>query len=475
MFRVPLVADAARPELHHPPGRHQGPERRPVPGPRQATATRSGYVSGQARTTRSSGCCPSVGRGVGRRPDQGAGALDRPRHRRRGRSSPTGRAVRTPCAGRADGGITARTGGVVGRPARSGCRTTRDGLTAAQLAAKWPHLAGYQVFKVRTQPTSTMVPEALRGQVVAVETARRAAPCADATVGADPRRARRPLRRRGRGRGPRADVRGGDADPARCGRPPPRTARAAAVRQRHRRGPPARSLAMTPRRRQRRVDRHRRRDLDGHVLPLRGRGLRPQHAAGRHQPRSPTRTRWPVHEQRRAARSSTSTDPALKPAGWDDVAKPPLAAPEDIALYELHVRDFRVNDATVPEPTSAAPSRPSPLDGSNGMKHLEGAGRRRPDPRAPAAGVRHRHRQRGPSRPGSSPAGDLAALPARLRPAAGRASAAVADQDGFNWGYDPLPLHRARGQLRDRPGRRDAHRRVPRDGAGAERRPACAW
>ena len=29
--------------------------------------------------------------------------------------------------------------------------------------------------------------------------------------------------------------------------------------------------------------------------------------------------------------------------------KPPLAAPEDIVLYELHVRDFSANDATVPE------------------------------------------------------------------------------------------------------------------------------
>ena len=30
-------------------------------------------------------------------------------------------------------------------------------------------------------------------------------------------------------------------------------------------------------------------------------------------------------------------------------AKPPLAAPEDIVLYELHVRDFSINDPTVPE------------------------------------------------------------------------------------------------------------------------------
>ena len=37
-------------------------------------------------------------------------------------------------------------------------------------------------------------------------------------------------------------------------------------------------------------------------------------------------------------------DPALEPPGWDALAKPPLAAPEDIVLYELHVRDFSASD-----------------------------------------------------------------------------------------------------------------------------------
>ena len=41
--------------------------------------------------------------------------------------------------------------------------------------------------------------------------------------------------------------------------------------------------------------------------------------------------------------------PTLKPAGWDSYAKPPLAAPEDISLYELHVRDFSATDPSVPE------------------------------------------------------------------------------------------------------------------------------
>jgi pullulanase len=41
-------------------------------------------------------------------------------------------------------------------------------------------------------------------------------------------------------------------------------------------------------------------------------------------------------------------DPALVPAGWDTLTKPNLEAPEDITIYELHVRDFSANDNTVP-------------------------------------------------------------------------------------------------------------------------------
>ena len=43
------------------------------------------------------------------------------------------------------------------------------------------------------------------------------------------------------------------------------------------------------------------------------------------------------------------TDPGLMPDGWQTLAKPPLAAPEDTVIYELHMRDFSMNDATVPE------------------------------------------------------------------------------------------------------------------------------
>ena len=42
------------------------------------------------------------------------------------------------------------------------------------------------------------------------------------------------------------------------------------------------------------------------------------------------------------------TQSDITPAGWASLAKPALAAPEDIAIYEVHVRDFSINDTTVP-------------------------------------------------------------------------------------------------------------------------------
>ena len=42
-------------------------------------------------------------------------------------------------------------------------------------------------------------------------------------------------------------------------------------------------------------------------------------------------------------------DPALKPEAWDAVVKPALEAPEDISIYELHLRDFSARDPSVPQ------------------------------------------------------------------------------------------------------------------------------
>ena len=162
-------------------------------------------------------------------------------------------------------------------------------------------------------------------------------------------------------------------------------------------------------------------------------------------------------------------DPALKPSAWGTVAKPPLAAPEDIKLYELHVRDFSINDTTVPEAargTFKAFTYPS----SNGMVHLKALA---------DAGLTHVH---------LLPVFDIATInenkaervePDRARPRAPDSPDQQAGSHGrgrpgrLQLGLRPVSLHRARRLATPRTRRRHAHRRVPRDGAGAARiRPA---
>ncbi len=128
-------------------------------------------------------------------------------------------------------------------------------------------------------------------------------------------------------------------------------------------------------------------------------------------------------------------DPALQPEGWNTLDKPPLAAPEDISVYELHVRDFSATDETVPASlrgTYGAFSVPK----SDGMTHL----------RALAdAGLTHLHLLPvfdiatidEDKSTWETPAGDLTRY-APASPEQQAAVTAVQDQDAFNWGYDPL-------------------------------------
>ena len=128
-------------------------------------------------------------------------------------------------------------------------------------------------------------------------------------------------------------------------------------------------------------------------------------------------------------------DPALMPPGWAGLEKPGLAQPEDIAIYELHVRDFSIADETVPEHkrgTFAAFGE----TGSQGMQHLSDLA---------GAGLSHVH---------LLPSFDFATVPERAADrvevdqdllatyppdsdAQQAAIYAIRDQDGFNWGYDP--------------------------------------
>jgi pullulanase len=131
------------------------------------------------------------------------------------------------------------------------------------------------------------------------------------------------------------------------------------------------------------------------------------------------------------------TDADLKPEGWDTVTKPALDAPEDIVIYELHIRDFSISDQTVPEELRGTYKAFTVKD-SNGMKHLSTLAQ---------AGLTHIH---------LLPAFDIASvnedkstwqtvdeaeLKASLPPDSDEQSIAVSAitaSDGFNWGYDPL-------------------------------------
>ncbi|MFL6193707.1 MAG: pullulanase-type alpha-1,6-glucosidase [Thermoanaerobaculia bacterium] len=127
-------------------------------------------------------------------------------------------------------------------------------------------------------------------------------------------------------------------------------------------------------------------------------------------------------------------DAAYKPAGWDALVKPRLDAPEDIVLYEFHVRDFSANDASVPEALKGT-FKAFTLTDSNGMRHLRSLAR---------AGLTHIHLL--PSFDIATidedkanwlqPEGDLASFPPDSTEQQARVRA-IADRDGFNWGYDP--------------------------------------
>jgi pullulanase-type alpha-1,6-glucosidase len=126
---------------------------------------------------------------------------------------------------------------------------------------------------------------------------------------------------------------------------------------------------------------------------------------------------------------------ALKPAGWGITPKPALDDFADVTLYELHVRDFSIKDATVPA-AERGTFKAFTRFGSNGMRHLY---------QLAEAGLSHVH---------LLPSFDIATInedksqrqepdQAALEAAAPDSETqqalvnAIRDKDGFNWGYDP--------------------------------------
>ena len=128
-------------------------------------------------------------------------------------------------------------------------------------------------------------------------------------------------------------------------------------------------------------------------------------------------------------------DPGLTPRGWRHLRKPPLAQPADATIYELHVRDFSVSDATVP-----AAHRGTYLaftdEHSDGMRHLRGLARAGLNTLhlLPSNDIATIEEDRAAQ---AQPACDLRALPPDS-PLQQACVTAVAGRDGFNWGYDPL-------------------------------------
>ena len=122
--------------------------------------------------------------------------------------------------------------------------------------------------------------------------------------------------------------------------------------------------------------------------------------------------------------------PRLKPAGWDR-SRPPakVRAQTDMIIYELHVRDFSINDASVPAARRGKYTAFGEAT-SNGMQHLAALAR---------AGMTDVH---------LLPVYDIASVPESACAAPAPAGApdsdaqqaligTTKDTDCFNWGYDP--------------------------------------
>lgn len=130
--------------------------------------------------------------------------------------------------------------------------------------------------------------------------------------------------------------------------------------------------------------------------------------------------------------------PRLKPEGWDATPAPStVKASTDMVVYETHVRDFSINDPSVPEAHRGKYLAFTDL-GSNGMKHMAALSR---------AGVTDVH---------LLPVYDFGSVPeagcVTPRPSGrpdGETQQALvmksAGSDCFNWGYDPVHYNAPEG------------------------------
>ena len=123
-----------------------------------------------------------------------------------------------------------------------------------------------------------------------------------------------------------------------------------------------------------------------------------------------------------------------KPGKWDEFPSPRLRSFSDMSLYELHIRDFSVNDMTVP------PSHRGTYDAfddqsSDGMRHLRELAR---------SGLKAVHilpsfhfASVNEDKSTWQTTGDLSQFPPDGQQQQAAVSA-IQNSDGYNWGYDPV-------------------------------------
>ncbi|AOG27518.1 hypothetical protein BFS79_02035 [Cutibacterium avidum] len=127
------------------------------------------------------------------------------------------------------------------------------------------------------------------------------------------------------------------------------------------------------------------------------------------------------------------TDPTFMPKSWLDTPSPQVDKPVDSTIYELHVRDFSINDHTVP-----AAHRGTYLafaDDGDGTKHLRELAKAGLNtvhllPTFDVATIPEARKDQ------QTPPCDLYSYPPNS-PQQQDCIATIADKDGFNWGYDP--------------------------------------
>ncbi len=141
----------------------------------------------------------------------------------------------------------------------------------------------------------------------------------------------------------------------------------------------------------------------------------------------------------------------LKPKGWDATRAPnTVKAQTDMVIYELHVRDFSINDPSVPLEKRGKYTAFGEAD-SNGMRHLKALAK---------AGLTDIH---------LLPVYDLGSVPEKdcavPQPAGapdGESQQALtrktAETDCFNWGYDPYHYSAPEGSYASDPS--DGARRI---------------